>query len=619
MHPQDIRNLIIFAVFSIAMWLSYDHFIARPNAEAMRASQLQAQKIAASAPSEILDTAVVKPRDEMIAATSRVKFNNAIMDGSINLKGGRLDDLELKDYFKTVEKKERVKVLSPAQTPFPRYVETGWTGNTAVPDSKTEWRVISGGVLAPNKPITISATVGGTTFEKTFTVDDSSGFTIENKIVNNSDSDITVSPYALVTEHGKPEDFLNAGVAHEGPLGFFEDKLEERSYKGFEKKREETFDAHKGWIGTTGKYWLTALAPSDQTGASKFRFVATPAVNEKTKARYQVDVTGEPRTIKTGESTTYKVDVFSGAKVLDTLEEYEKKWDIPHFDLAVDFGWYYFLTKPFFLAINFLYGLVGNFGVAIVIFTCFLRLLAFPLTQVSYKSFAKLNKVSPEMYEIRHQYKDDKKRLQEELVKLYQKHDVNPMAGCVPILIQIPIFFSLYKVLSNTIEMRHAPFFGWIQDLSAKDPTSIFNLFGALPYDVPSFLMIGVWPCLMLLAMIVQRNVSPPPEDPIQAKFVQMMPYFMTYIMAGFASGLVVYWTVSSILGVVQQCVIMKSMNVPIHLFSKGKDKKKLEAEIAAGPSVHPSLEMVEHNVEEAIEGTAKEISPPKSGKKKKK
>ncbi len=619
MHPQDIRNLIIFAAISIMMWLSYDHFIARPNAEAMKAAAIHAQKVAASAPAEILDTAVVKPRAEMIAATSRVKFNNDIMDGSINLKGGRLDDLELKNYYKTVEKTERVKVLSPAQTPFPRYVETGWTGNAGVPDSSTLWNLKSGDVLAPGKPLTIAASVGGIEFEKTFTVDDFSAFTIENKIVNNSESDITVSPYALVTEHGKPEDYLNAGVAHEGPLGYFEDKLEERSYKDFEDKREEIFDAQKGWIGTTGKYWLTALAPADQAQASKFRFVASPAVNEQTKDRYQSDITGSLRTVKVGESTTYKVDVFSGPKKLDKLEKYEKEWGIPHFDLAVDFGWFYFLTKPFFLAINLIYGLVGNFGIAIVIFTCILRLLAFPLTQVSYKSFAKLNKVSPEMYTIRHEYKDDKKRLQEELVKLYQKHDVNPMAGCVPILIQIPIFFALYKVLSNTIEMRHAPFFGWIQDLSAKDPTSVFNLFGVLPYDVPSFLLVGVWPCLMLLAMIIQRNVSPPPEDPIQAKFVQMMPYFMTYIMAGFASGLVVYWTVSSALGVIQQCVIMKSMGVPIHLFSKGKDKKKLEKEIAEGPSVHPSLEMVEHDIEEAIEGTAKEISPPKPKKKKKK
>ena len=624
MHPEDIRNLIIFAVISILMWLSYDHFIARPNAEARHLIALEQKKIAATAPAEILDTAIEKPRPEIIANSPRVQIENASFAGSINLKGARLDDIQLKDYYKTTEKKDRVFVLSPAQTPFPRYVETGWIaapGTTAqMPDSKTQWRVQDGDVLSAQKPLTISATIEGVEYQKTFTINDDFAFTIDNKIINRSGRNLELSPYALVTEHGLPEDFLNFGVAHEGPLGYFDEKLEERSYKDFEDKTEEKFTAQKGWVGTTGKYWLTAISPAVQGEETNYRFVSSPAVSETTKTRYQSDFIGQARTIKAGETISYKVNVFSGAKKLDLLEKYEEEWGIPHFDLAVDFGWFYFLTKPFFLALNFIYGLTGNFGVAIIIFTLILRIFAFPLTNISYKSFAKLNKVSPEMYTLRHQYKDDKKRLQEELVKLYQKHNVNPMAGCLPILIQIPIFFALYKVLSNTIEMRHAPFFGWINDLSAPDPTTIFNLFGIIPWDPPSFLMIGIWPLLMMFGMILQRNISPPPEYPIQAKLIQLMPYFMTYIMAGFASGLVIYWTFSNVIGIVQQVIIMKSMNVPIHLFSKSRDKKKLEKEIEEGPSVHPSLEMVEHEIEDALDGgDPKIVSKPKPKKKKKK
>jgi YidC/Oxa1 family membrane protein insertase len=627
MHPQDMRNLIIFAVLSILMWLTYDHFVARPHAEALKQAAANAKlQAAAIAPAEILDTAIVKPREEMITETPRVSIETKTLSGSINLKGGRLDDLQLKDYYKTVEKKERVHVLSPARTPHPRYVETGWIADanvSGIPNEETVWSVKgANNVLTPTTPVTLTASSGGLTYEKIFTVDDEFGFSIENRVINNSGKEVTLHPYALVTEHGVPEDFLNQGVIHEGPIGYIGEKLEERKYSDFKKKPEESFTATQGWAGLTGKYWLTAIAPAIQGGSDgmKVRFINSPAINEKTKDRYQVDITGAPQITGPGKEAFSKVNVFSGAKKLAALQHYEKSWNIPHFDLAVDFGWYYFLTKPFFLAINFLYHLTGNFGIAIIIFTCCLRVLVFPLAQTSYKSFAKMRMVSPEMYTIRHQYKDDKQKLQEELVKLYQKHNVNPMAGCLPILVQIPIFFALYKVLSNTIEMRHAPFYGWVKDLSAMDPTTVFNLFGLIPWTPPHFLMIGAWPLLMMAAMIVQKNISPPPEDPIQAKMIAIMPYFMTFVMAKFAAGLVIYWTVNNILAIVQQCVIMKSMGVPIHLFSKDKDKEKLEKEIDEGPIVNPSLEMIEEKIEDAVhEGEAKIVTPPKPKKKKKK
>lgn len=628
MHPEDMRNLIIFAVLSILMWLSYDYFVARPHAEAMRMAAERARAVAmANAPAATAETAIVLPRAEMIDRTPRVKIEARDVSGSINLVGAQLDDVVLNHYYKTVEREEKVATLSPAKTPYPRYVESGWVTHgseeIALPDAKTVWSVKGDNrTLAPSRPVTLSYTSSqGLVFEKTFTIDDEFGFSIEDRVTNTMGKSVTLYPYAITTEHGTPEDFLNMGAVHEGPIAHTGDRLEERSYKDFKKKPMEGFAARGGWIGLTGKYWLTALAPENQAEDLKFRFVMSPAVSDKTKDRYQADFTGPEKKIAAGETVSYKVRVFSGPKKLALLQKYQKDWSIPRFDLAVDFGWFYFLTKPFFLALNFLFQLTGNFGIAIIIFTCVLRVLVFPLANVSYRSFAALRKVSPEMYEIRHQYKDDKQKLQEELVKLYQKHNVNPMAGCLPIIVQIPIFFALYKVLSNTIEMRHAPFFGWIHDLSAMDPTTVFNLFGLIPWTPPHILMIGAWPIFMMIAMIVQKNISPPPEDPIQARLIAIMPYIMTFIMAKFASGLVIYWTINNILAIVQQVIIMRSMGVPVHLFQKDQDKIKLQKEIDQGPIVSPSLEMIEGEIEDAVtpDGEPKILSKPKPKKKKKK
>ncbi len=617
MHPQDLRNLIIFAVFSVLMWLAYDHFIAKPQAIELQKAAQHAKVMATQAP--------VKPqtREEVVSSTARVEIDTKAFKGSINLKGARLDDVELKDYYKTVEDKENVDLLSPASSPYPRYVETGWVGGNgapALPNENTVWHVQGeNSKLTSATPVTLVTALNGVTYEKKFSVDDEYGFTVTDTVRNNGTGQIVLYPYALATEHGVPEDFQNLGVVHEGPIAYVGDKLEERGYAKFKKTPQETFTANAGWAGLTGKYWLTAIAPEQQNAETRFRFVSTPSPNDPKKDHYQADMTGAAVTIAPGAQGSTATHIFSGPKKLKALEFYGKTWNVPHFDLAVDFGWFYFLTKPFFLILNWLYGIVGNFGVAIIIFTCVLRAAIFPLANTSYRSFAKLRMVSPEMYNIRHQYKDDKVKLQEELVKLYEKHDVNPMAGCLPIVVQIPIFFALYKVLSNTIEMRHAPFFGWVHDLSAMDPTTIFNLFGLIPWTPPHVLMIGAWPILMLVAMIVQKNISPPPDDPIQAKMMAFMPYFMTYVMAKFAAGLVIYWTVSNALAVIQQIIIMHRMGVPIYLFSKDKFKAKLEKEIEEGPAVHPKLEMIEEEIEEAITGEPKSLSMPKPKKKKKK
>ena len=367
------------------------------------------------------------------------------------------------------------------------------------------------------------------------------------------------------------------------------------------------------------------MIPS-QAEKVKYRFHYVPNATDPKSwktGRYQVDFTGAPVKVVPGDMGESTSHLFTGAKKVLVLEDYEDKLNIPHFDLAVDFGMYYFMTKPFFYILHFLGEKTGNLGWAIIILTFIIRTAVFPLTNVSYRSFAKMKKVSPQIVELREKHGNDKAALQKELMDLYAREGVNPLAGCLPIVIQIPIFFALYKVLFATIEVRHAPFMGWIQDLSAPDPTTVFNLFGALPYDVPGFLQVGVWPCLMLVAMIFQKRLNPPPQDPIQRDMMNYFPFVITYVMAQFASGLVIYWTFSAVLSILQQVVIMRSLGVPVYLFQKSEIEAAMEEAVDQGPAVHPLVEMAEEDVEEALFGDeeeqAKEIKPPKPRKKKKK
>ncbi len=604
--PRDMRNLIIFMVMSVFLWLAYDHFIMQPKAEAMRVAQHQQKaQIAAMTPAQVEDHKE-KPRADVIASGKRVSFDNGAVYGTINLTGGRLDDLRLHKYYTTVDKTDNVLVLSPAGGPFPRYLEYGWVAadsGVKVPDGNSVWQVSGNDKLTQDKSVTITWNNGeGLRFEKTFALDAEYGFSVEQRVVNGSGKSVTLYPFALVTEHGLPAEYYHRYIIHEGPVGYMGGELVERKYDDVEDNPREAYDASTGWIGITEKYWLAALVPP-QNEEAKYRFVHTKANLPGAKDKYQTDVTGGARTVAAGETATYSINSFVGAKKVSTLESYGQKWDVAHFDLAVDFGIFYFLTRPFFFVLNMLYGLVGNFGVAIIIFTVILRICVFPLANTSFKSFAKLRQVSPQMYELREKHKDDKQKLQQELVALYQREKVNPMAGCLPILVQIPIFFALFKVLSNTIEMRHAPFFGWIQDLSAPDPTTIFNLFGLIPWSPPQFLMIGIWPCLMLVTMIIQRKLSPPPQDKTQAMVINMMPWLMTFVLAGFASGLVIYWTFNNLFSVIQQYIIMRSMGVEVHLFSKDKENERMEKAVMEGPSIHPEVELAEEQVEDAIFG----------------
>ncbi len=633
MHPDDKRNLIIFGVLSLILWLSYDHFILQPKMDKMRAAQVvQEQQVSAQVQTSQGEVILAEaPREEVLERTQndRVDIKNDLIFGSLNLTGARIDDVALTKYFKTIEAEENSVVLSPVGTPHPKYVEQGWVSTDSsikLPNSKTEWTKIAGDVLSPNNPVTLSWNNGqGVRFEKVVSVNNDYGFTVIDRVVNNSRQNLTLFPYGLVVQRGVPEEFLGRWIVHEGPIGYFGDELVEETYGKMSKDPiiEET--ANKGWVALTSKNWLTAVLPTHGQD-TKFRITYTEYKNQATKDRYQADITGPAITAPVGGMATTETKFYIGAKKLDLLTKYEKEWDVPHFDLAVDFGLFYFLTRPFFAVINFFYGIVGNFGVAIILFTVILRIAVFPLANTSFKSFAKMRQIGPKMGELREKYKDDKQQLQQELVKLYQREKVNPMAGCLPILIQIPIFFALFKVLSNTIEMRHAPFFGWIQDLSAPDPTSVFNLFGLLPFTPPGFLMIGVWPCLMLITMIVQRKLSPPPTDKLQAQMIAAMPWVMTFVLAQFAAGLVIYWTFNNLFSTIQQYIIMRRMGVDVDLIGNILGKKKEPTPI---DGVNAEAAVVEEQVEDALgidqadtpENAVKpkKISKPKPKKSKKK
>ncbi len=618
MDPQDTRNLFIFCVISLILWFSYNHFVAAPQRAALekvRQTQIASvPKIEAPAEEE------PKDRTEVLAETSRLKIDNDVVFGSISLKGARIDDISLKNYYDTLEKVDNVTVLSPKDTPHPRYIEHGWvsdTKNVNLPGPDTIWQ--AQGNSAEN-PLTLIWSNGqGLTFTKKFELDSKNLITITQTVANDSGREITLHPYGLVAQKGLPDKLESSWLLNEGAIGYIGDEFIEAKYNAVRKESRTEFNAPRGWLGITDKYWLTALIPAQEDTRFSYSYTGTPpAKKQKDTGLYQIDFTGPPVKLEAGHSIQNVTHVFAGPKKLLELEEYSKQLSIPRFDLAVNFGWFWFLSKPFFYALHYLAELTGNFGIGIILFTILIRTSVYPLTNASFKSFAKMKKVSPQIMQLRREYSDDKQKLQQELMAMYQREGVNPMAGCIPMLIQIPIFFALYKVLYITIEMRHAPFYGWIHDLSAPDPTSVFNLFGLIPWDPPGFLQIGVWPCLMLLTMIIQRKLNPPPQDPIQRDMALYFPFLMAYMMSQFAAGLVIYWTFSSTMSIIQQMIIMHRMGVPIHLLGQSPEEKAMEEEVNKGPAVHPLGEMMEEEIEEALFGDdPKPVTPRKKKKKK--
>ncbi|MEZ5874441.1 MAG: membrane protein insertase YidC [Hyphomicrobiales bacterium] len=518
-------------------------------------------------------------REEALAASPRIAIDTPSLRGSIALKGARIDDLILKDYRVTVEPDSpQVILLSPAGDVHAYYAERGFVGkggnDLALPADQTLWTAQSQGPLTPESPAILTYDNGsGLKFTRTISVDDKYMFTIDDKVTNTGSAAATIYPYARVSRHGQPET-KSYYILHEGLIGVVDDGLEEISYSKALDNPPATFKSDHGWLGITDKYWATVAIP-EQGKPFNATFKGTLKGNDE---HFLTDYVMDPVTVPAGGTAEVKGNVFAGAKEVNVVDGYAKTYDIPKFDLLIDWGWFYFLTKPMFFAIDYFYKLVGNFGVAILIVTLCIKLVLFPLANKSYVAMSKMKKLAPEMQKIKERFADDRMRQQQAMMDLYKKEKVNPASGCLPIVVQIPVFFSLYKVLFVTIEMRHAPFFGWIQDLSAPDPTSVFNLFGLIPWNPPLFLMIGAWPIIMGITMWVQMKLNPAPPDPIQQKIFTWMPVFFTYLLASFPAGLVIYWAWNNTLSVIQQSFIMWRQGVDIPLLENLGIKPKKDA-----------------------------------------
>jgi YidC/Oxa1 family membrane protein insertase len=516
-----------------------------------------------------------KTRKAALALTKRVPIETPAIRGSVNLTGGRIDDILLREHRETVDKKSPpVELFSPSGSPHPYFAEFGWSSvgadGVTLPGPKTEWQLKSGTTLAPGQPITLSYEAGkGVVFERTISVDDKYMFTVTQKVINNGEAALTVSPYGYLWRQNKPYS-ESLFISHEGAVGVFNEELEETTYNDLIDEGKQTFKAKEGWVAITDKYWASALIPDKKLPLTS-TFVGRDAGGVKS---YQTTFLLDGQVVNKGETFTVSNQLFAGAKRGRLLEQYGETYKIDRFENLIDWGWFHFITKPMFHALVYVNDLVGNFGVSILIITVLIKLLLFPLANKSYKSMAAMKKMQPEMEKIRKRYESDKVKQQQELMALYKKEKINPVSGCWPVLVQIPIFFALYKVLYVTIEMRHAPFFGWIQDLSAPDPTSLFNLFGLIPIDLPSFLMIGIWPLIMGLTMYVQMKLNPAPPDPVQAKLFTYMPIIFTFILAGFSAGLVIYWAWNNFLSIIQQYVIMRRQGVEVTLLENMGLKK---------------------------------------------
>ena len=485
----------------------------------------------------------------------RVKISTPALTGSIRVKGGRFDDLYLDKYKQTLaEDSSDVELFSPAKTDNPYYAEFGWIAaspNTRVPDSSTVWTV-KGTELTPQTPLVMEWNNGqGLKFIRKISVDDNYMFNIDQAVENNSGAKVTLYPYGLIKRVYDVKN-VQSSVVHEGMIGVVDSNLKEIKYKKLEDKESQSFKTDGGWAGFSDRYWFSALI-LDKNVENKVKFSNTG------NGGYQVDYVGAPVSIEAGSLGSSSGKMFAGAKEIKLLDRYTKQFNIDKFDLAVDFGWYYFLTKPFFYILDFLYHIIGNMGWAILLFAALLRLAMYPIAGKSFESMSKMKKVQPKIKELQERYGEDKMKLQQEMMNLYRKEKINPAAGCLPMLIQIPVFFSLYKVLNISIEIRHAPFIGWIKDLSAPDPLTLSTIFH---FPVPGLLDIGVWPIIMGLTMFIQQKLNPAPANKDQARMFMMLPIIFTFMLGHFASGLVIYWSLSNILSILQQKAIMRKNGV---------------------------------------------------------
>ena len=556
---MDSKNVLMAIVLSTLVLVFWATFFEPPPVERQIAEDQVTKSEELSSPSiEKVELSKKIVRDDTIDSVARVKIENNNIKGSISLQGAIIDDIIFKNYKESLESDQKVIFLNPKNSDEGYYIETGWASNSneklKLPLDNTIWKVKGNKVLTPNKPIVLEWDNNeGLIFTKKIELDDKYLFKISQGIKNTSNKSYEFFPYAQITRNYKP-DVIPIYILHEGFIGMFDDELKEEDYEDVEDEKF-IINSSKGWLGITDKYWLTAIVP-EKGKKFKSEFLS---IDGKYKANFIIK---EATVLSSNASITNEINAFVMAKEVAVIDDYAEKLGIEKFDLTIDWGWFYFITKPLFFVIEYFFKLTGNFGVAIIILTALVRIVFFPLANYSFRSMAKMKILQPEMIRLKELHKDDKTKLQQEMMALYKREKVNPVSGCLPVLIQIPFFFAVYKMLYVTIEMRQQPFFGWIQDLSARDPTSIFNLFGLIPWDPPTFLMIGVWPILMGLTMFLQQKLNPTPPDPMQAKIFMFLPIFLTIILAPFPSGLVVYWTVSNVLTMAQQWVIIRGTKV---------------------------------------------------------
>ena len=507
-------------------------------------------------------TTVLAERNEVINETGRVNFDNSKIKGSINLNGGLIDDLILEEFRETLDPtSDLIEFLNPLGSDNAYYLDTGWVSSDStieLPDSTSIWSADKNSI-GINDPVKLTWTSDqNITFEKIISLDEDYLFSVDQRVINNSGLSFDLYPYGLSKRQGIPE-MQNFFILHEGPLSITDSVLKEYDYDDLKDDKKIKHPSIGGWIGMTDKYWQTAIIPNQNEPVQQtYSYSFVDNVDN-----FQTDIVGQKIAVSNNASISHNFMIFAGPKIVKVIDKYMEEYGVQEFDRSVDFGWFYFLTKPIFHTLEFIFGYVGNFGWSIIIFTILMRICFFPLAQQSFKSMAKMKKLAPEMQRLKEQYGDDRAGMQKEMMALYKKEKANPIAGCLPILLQIPVFFALYKVLFVTIEMRHAPFIGWIHDLSAPDPAGILVLFGFVDWNVPGILQIlnvGIWPILMGISMYIQFKLNPAPVDKMQAKIFGLLPIVFTFILGGFAAGLVIYWTTNNVLSMAQQYIIQRKI-----------------------------------------------------------
>ena len=555
---MDTRNVIAAISLSAAVIILYSLFF-QPDPVTIKKNLAEQNKIENNEDTPSLDkneNFAKLSRTDALKENDRIQFENGSVVGSISLKGAAIDDLTFKEYNVELNGSDKITLLSPRNVEDGYLIESGFVStnkNIDIPDASTVWEVSGNKKLTNNSPVKlIWSNTQGITFEKHISLDDQFLFTVKEKIINRSDKSYNFYSYGQIIRNKLPE-ISGFYILHEGFLSVLDDQLIEEDYDDIQEKKF-TQIAQEGFVAISDKFWVTSVIPPKGK-----EFKTTFDYKNKFRANY---ISTKGIEVKANSSVEEKIQIIVAAKRVNVIDGYAENLDINKFDLAIDWGFMYFITKPLFFVLDYFFKLLGNYGLAIIAVTICIRLAFFPLANFSFKSMGKMKLLAPEMARLKELHKDDKMKLQQAMMALYKKEKVNPMSGCLPILVQIPVFFALYKVLFVTIEMRHMPFYGWIHDLSDRDPTSLFNVFGLLPWDPPSFLLIGAWPIIMGITMFIQQKLNPTPPDPIQAKIFMFFPVFLTVILAPFPAGLVIYWSFNNIFTMIQQYIVQRKMTI---------------------------------------------------------